>query len=321
MTVTESDLKVVGVNNPSYSFSGFSYNATTFTATWTLASPIADDNVLLELDGSDSNGVNAGGVLLDGAWTNGLSTYPSGNGAAGSNFDFQFDVLPGDVNASGGVNLTDYLLVRSQIGDTTTSSGYNFRYDVTGQGSITATTASIVRALVGATSPSGNPSATTVTVADTTGTSRRHDREAPPGAGSHLMGPVPVARGGGGGDDGPGGGVTPDGCCPGGGTGESLEAALQSAEADGNQSDTITLGADDYLVNNFTIQNISGVAGKVIYIQGVGAGQTLIDGGGAGRIFIVEGGIHVVFQNLTIEKGFATDDGQGGTSTAEGGAS
>ena len=59
------------------------------------------------------------GEVLDGTWTNCQSTYPSGNGQGGTDFQFRFNVLPGDANASGGVYIDDVLLVAQQIGKNT----------------------------------------------------------------------------------------------------------------------------------------------------------------------------------------------------------
>ena len=98
-----------------------------------------------------------------------------------------------------------------------------------------------------------------------------------------------------------------------------LVALLQAAEADANQYDTITLPAGDYSVDDFVIQNLSGVSGKTIFVRGAGEGSTIIDGGETNRVFEVVAGIHVVFQNLSIEHGIATDGGEVGGSDALGG--
>ena len=50
---------------------------------------------------------DANGAGISGLWTNSSSTFPSGNGLAGSQFNFQIDVLPGDVNQNGTVNSQD----------------------------------------------------------------------------------------------------------------------------------------------------------------------------------------------------------------------
>ena len=64
-----ADLSVSGVNTTAYAFSGFSYNPGTFTATWTLAAPIADDYLELDLAAKGMAPVTdaATGEVLDGA--------------------------------------------------------------------------------------------------------------------------------------------------------------------------------------------------------------------------------------------------------------
>ncbi len=309
VNISASDLKIDGVSVSSYalaSSAGFSYNSTTFTATWTLANPIGDDKIELALDGTSSNAVtNMAGDPLDGAWTDGSSTYPSGNGASGgSDFDFGFNVLPGDVDGSGGVNLTDYFLTRAQVNDTLTTSGYNYRYDVLGLGTITTNEANLVHSLAGTVLPSGNPTIGTFAISSSSSTG------AAAGSGTARVG-------GGGGSSSGGGGITigPLTCCGGG----SFLSQLTAAESDNNQSDTITLAAGDYPVNDVEIQNLSGVSGKTIYIQGAGPKQTIIDGGGNDRIFVIDSGIRVVFQTLSVAHGKATDDGKV-DKTAAGGA-
>ena len=117
VTVDQSDLLLTGVNVPSYNVTGgtFSYNSTTFTATWTLPQSIGADKLMLALNADGSDPIHdAAGNHLDGEWTNPTSTtstsgsvYPSGNGTAGGNFDFRFNVLPGDANQDSVVDVTD----------------------------------------------------------------------------------------------------------------------------------------------------------------------------------------------------------------------
>ncbi len=99
----------------------------------------------------------ATGEVLDGTWTNCQSTYPSGNGQGGTDFQFRFNVLPGDANASGGVYIDDVLLVAQQIGKNTGSAGYNCRCDVDGSGAVASNDYAAIRTQIGATLPSGNP--------------------------------------------------------------------------------------------------------------------------------------------------------------------
>ena len=99
VSVAAANLSLRGVNVATYAFSAYQYDAATHTATWTLAQPLRNDKVLLDLDG-DAGGVNAAAALLDGDWTT-AGTFPSGDGAAGGDFKFRFNVLPGDTTRSG----------------------------------------------------------------------------------------------------------------------------------------------------------------------------------------------------------------------------
>ena len=118
MTVTEGDLVLTGVNVPSYGFSAFSYDAVAHRATWTISQNLSRDKLLLDLDGSTANAVaDTAGNRLDGEWTNptwsppsaptGGDAWPSGDGTAGGDFQFRINVLPGDVNQDGTVNVSD----------------------------------------------------------------------------------------------------------------------------------------------------------------------------------------------------------------------
>jgi hypothetical protein len=94
VVVTQSDLTLAGVNVPSYAIAGFSYNALTKTATWTLAPPLGADRLTLTLAGvHDANG----------------------NALAGGTFVQRFSVLPGDVNGDGVVDSRDMVGVRNEM--------------------------------------------------------------------------------------------------------------------------------------------------------------------------------------------------------------
>jgi hypothetical protein len=107
--VEQGDLAVHGVNVPEYATAGFEYDAATLTATWTLASPLSADRILLSL--ADSV-VDAVGNSLDGEWTDATGTYASGDGQAGGEFQYRVNVLPGDVDGSGDVRSADVIKVR-----------------------------------------------------------------------------------------------------------------------------------------------------------------------------------------------------------------
>ena len=108
VNVQQASLSLSGLNVANYSFSGFSYNATTFTATWTLSDSIGADRLTLDLHSTGTTGVtNSLATPLAGAWTNGISSYPSGAGGATADFSFALNVLPGDLNQDGLVNAQD----------------------------------------------------------------------------------------------------------------------------------------------------------------------------------------------------------------------
>jgi hypothetical protein len=171
VNVVQGDLTINGVNTPVYSMGGFTYNASNFTATWTLASPIGDDKLLLNLSGTGSTAVTAtsGGTALDGTWTNGVSAFPSGANAPGTNFDFDINVLPGDVRQTTGgpVTILDVVLVRNAQLTTPASNGYSPLYDVDGNGTVNILDVIDVRNRLMTSLPSGTPAIATASPAAT----------------------------------------------------------------------------------------------------------------------------------------------------------
>jgi subtilisin-like proprotein convertase family protein len=116
VAVHKTDLSVTGMNAAGpYPFAagaaGFAYNAATRTANWTLAAAVGRDKLLLHLlDGGffdPSVLTDVAGNPLDGEWTNGAGSFPSGDGAAGGDFRFRLNVAPGDADGSGTVDVTD----------------------------------------------------------------------------------------------------------------------------------------------------------------------------------------------------------------------
>ena len=91
-----SSLTLVGVNTSSYSPSSFSYNSSTFTATYVFATAFGADKLLLDVAGESTDA-----APVDAAGTGGLLL----NG--GSDYELNFSVLPGDSNGDGVVNLLD----------------------------------------------------------------------------------------------------------------------------------------------------------------------------------------------------------------------
>ena len=181
VTVAQADLMLVGVNTPGYNVAGgtFSYNAATFTATWTLPAAIPDDKLLLELNAAGSDPIeDASGNRLEGEWTNptttsstGTSQYPSGNGVPG-NFLFRFNVLPGDVSQDGYVEAVDGLLVRGALGSGAGEGNYSIFKDVNGDGYVLSSDGLLVLGQLGNGLPAANPVATAFPAAAENGTAR-----------------------------------------------------------------------------------------------------------------------------------------------------
>lgn len=139
VNVDAADLSLSGVNTTNYQFSGFRYDPIQHTATWTLAAAINKDRVRIDLDASGTNPVrDLDGNVLDGEWTNN-SSVTSGNGTAGGDFEFAFNVLPTDVNNTGNITSYDYVYIRQLEGKTASDSGYIAKRDIDGNGVINAT--------------------------------------------------------------------------------------------------------------------------------------------------------------------------------------
>jgi methionine-rich copper-binding protein CopC len=135
VNVSQSSLTLYNSANTTVPISGFSYNGTANIATWQFATPLVAGKYVMNLAGTsvtDSNNTE-----LDGAWTTGVSTFAagSGDGSPGSDFNFYFDVLPGDANSSGTVTNGDVLITKLQVGAVSNSS--NYLDDVNASGNIT----------------------------------------------------------------------------------------------------------------------------------------------------------------------------------------
>ncbi|MAE64886.1 MAG: hypothetical protein CMJ18_11510, partial [Phycisphaeraceae bacterium] len=96
VTVANGDLTVVGAAAGSFGTT-FSYDAGSSTATWQLNAAVSADEIALTLSDTVTG---ATGLALDGEWTNGSSSFPSGDGSAGGAFSFCFNVLPADLDES-----------------------------------------------------------------------------------------------------------------------------------------------------------------------------------------------------------------------------
>ena len=137
----QGDLSVRGSGGP-IAVTAFNYDPATKTGTWTLGAPVTLDKVRVVLSAAGVNG-------LDGEWTNPPSigaagdTYPSGDGSAGGDFNFRFNVLRGDATGDGQVNALDLADVKRRLGrragDGVTGAGaYSVFGDITMDGQINA---------------------------------------------------------------------------------------------------------------------------------------------------------------------------------------
>lgn len=141
--VLDADLRVRAAGVASgYAILDMDYDQATRTATWTLAQPVRNDKLLLDLDGGADGVIDAaGGVRLDGEWGGTSDVFPSGDGLPGGNFQFRVNVLAGDANRDGRVNGIDWFDLRRRLRRTTASpgagaTGYAVYADVSGDGLI-----------------------------------------------------------------------------------------------------------------------------------------------------------------------------------------
>ena len=156
VNVAFNDLQVRGVNTPTYALNpgNFVLYPSVNGAQWNLPAGafFARDKLLLDLDGDSNAGVRTPlGAALDGEWSGLNEVYPSGDGAAGGDFRFRINVLPGDTNRNGTVVAIDASEVKAKFFTSTATGGsgpgaYTPYHDVNGSGSILANDFSLVKA-------------------------------------------------------------------------------------------------------------------------------------------------------------------------------
>ncbi|MBN1912036.1 MAG: VCBS repeat-containing protein, partial [Pirellulales bacterium] len=130
VVVTQDDLVVRGARVPEYTFAGFTYDAPTHTATWTLSAPLGNDIVRIALSDVVQD---VFGDALDGEWQTGSGAATSGDGNPGGEFVFWTYVAPGDINADLWADDLDNSILIANIGSTTAGP----RIDLNGDGQIT----------------------------------------------------------------------------------------------------------------------------------------------------------------------------------------
>jgi hypothetical protein len=126
VSISGDDLRVYGLNVPRYAITAFDYDSSTRTATWTLQENIDSDVLWLAL--SDAV-VDLVGNRLDGEWTDTTSTYPSGNGSAGGEFQMRINVLPGDADGDGTIGMGDLGVLGALFGGTAAGVKADFNAD------------------------------------------------------------------------------------------------------------------------------------------------------------------------------------------------
>jgi len=142
VVIPEDVFALVGVRTPLLMPSSFNYDPVSFTATWTFSTPLTADKWLLRVLDTVTD---ASGNPLDGDWTTGSGAAISGDGSAGGDFTFRFNVLPGDVNRDNTVLGDDVIQTRNAQFRTTAAASYSAFHDFNGSGAILGDDVILVR--------------------------------------------------------------------------------------------------------------------------------------------------------------------------------
>ena len=151
VNVQQDDLTITGVNRTTYATTAFSYDAATFTATWTLDQPVQNDVLSLRLEGSSETGVTdlAGNPLQGNCEDIDVPANPlPEEGNPGRDYCELVPILPGDANRDGRVNALDLAFVRRRLNTRATgtnSERYDVFADVNADGAINALDLALVR--------------------------------------------------------------------------------------------------------------------------------------------------------------------------------
>ncbi|MGB7329662.1 MAG: dockerin type I domain-containing protein [Rubripirellula sp.] len=127
--VSADALELSGVRQRDHEFNDFELSPDGLSARWRVASSLVSDRYELRLADSVKD---AQGLALDGEWWDSHSQV-SGDGTAGSDFVFRFNVLVGDVNQDGTTSLNDYGLVAAELDSQATGT----RFDIDTDGTVT----------------------------------------------------------------------------------------------------------------------------------------------------------------------------------------
>ncbi len=140
--------------------SSFAYDLTTFTATWTLTASVGNNKIRAVLDGTSAGAVTDAALnqMMDGEWNElGTAVFNSGDGVTGGDFNFRFNVQPGDVTGEGNTTVTDLVNISALVGSSPPGPLYSVFFDVNGSADITVTDLVNTSAYVGTTQPAGEP--------------------------------------------------------------------------------------------------------------------------------------------------------------------
>ena len=161
VTVDQADLILRGVTVATPATGSFTYDSAARTTTWTTpdadanghGDPLALNRNLIELEADGAGAVaDSAGQPLDGEWRNdGTGTFASGDGFAGGDLRFRFNVLPGDATGDGLVNLADFGVVRANFGATAACGPR--QGDFTGDGKVDLADFGVNRAFFGQSLP------------------------------------------------------------------------------------------------------------------------------------------------------------------------
>lgn len=158
MGIQEEELLMVGSSIYNVAASTFAYNEVDRVCTWQLKTTFVADKLYVKLAGSGAAAAqDETGIALDGEFTTGTSTFPSGDGNVGGDFIFRLNVLPGDANQNGVVQATDGILVRNLLNKATDAAGYSALADCNGNGVIQATDGIVIRNNLNDTLPPNEP--------------------------------------------------------------------------------------------------------------------------------------------------------------------
>ncbi len=157
-TFTQANISLSGVNIANYAslipIGGVTFNSTTRVGTIALNQAIQADKLRLTILSSVTD---AAGNQLDGEWVDDITIGASGNGTAGGNFVYRFNILPGDISGEGvvlGNDITAVVTARSTVAG---GPGYNPRADIDASGVVLGNDVTAVTIKRGTSLPAGSP--------------------------------------------------------------------------------------------------------------------------------------------------------------------